>query len=175
MTIRQAVGIVGILSASALAGCGYSADRQQYFRMNNAKGQPIRTVAVDVFQSREFRRGLELQLTEAVVKRINAESPYRIAKKETADTLLTGTVKEVRQSTVARDFRTARPRETTQTLVIDFEWKDLRTGEILVKRPNYVQTIDYIRPLNEDFHHGSQRAVDRMAERIVEEMCSDDW
>lgn len=175
MTRRQVWVVIGVGAVVGATGCGYSADREQYFRTTNAKGQRIRTVAVDVFSSREFRRGLEVSLTEAVVKRINAETPFRIAKKETADTLLTGTLKEVRQSTVARDFRTARPRETTATVVIDFEWKDLRTGEILLKRPNYVQTVDYIRPVGEDFHHGSLRAIDRMAERMVEEMGRDEW
>jgi hypothetical protein len=35
--------------------------------------------------------------------------------------------------------------------------------------------VDYIRPLGEDFDHAMQRAMDRLAERIVEQMESDDW
>src|SRR5205085_7235886 len=89
-------------------------------------GAPIRTIAVDVFQSHEFRRGLELQLTEAVAKRIEAETPYRMASKSCADTLLTGEVKEVRQSSIGRDFRQNRPRETAATFVIAVRRKDLR-------------------------------------------------
>jgi hypothetical protein len=157
------------------AGCGYTTDRTNVFRTTNSQKDRIRTVAVDVFESREFRRGLEVQLTEALAKRIEAETPFRLAKKDRADTLITGEVKEVRQSTIGRDFRTVRPRETTATIVVSFQWKDLRTGEVLVDRPNFVQTVDYIPPLGEDFYHASQRGMDRLAERMVEQLETGDW
>ena len=158
-----------------VAGCGYTTDRSAVTRTTNSKNERIRTVAVDVFASREFRRGLELQLTEALQKRLEAESPFRLAKKERADTLLTGEIKEVRQATIGRNFRQVRPRETTDTIVVSFQWKDLRTGEVLVERPNFVQTVDYIRPLGENFYHASQRQMDRLAERIIEQMETNDW
>ena len=163
------------LTLTSLVCCGYTTDREKIYRTTNTQKNPIRTVAVDVFGSKEFRRGLELQLTEAVKKRLNSDSPYRLANKEYADTLLSGEIKEVRQSTIGRDFRNVLPRETVQTVVVSFKWKDLRTGEVLVDRPNFVQSVDYIRPLHEDFYHASERAMDRMAERIVEQMESDDW
>jgi len=165
----------GVCGTIVLGGCGYTTDRTEIYRTKNTQNDPIRSVAVDVFGSREFRRGLELQLTEAVKKRLNTDSPFRLANKDYADTLLSGEIKEVRQSTIGRDFRDVRPRETSQTVVVAFQWKDLRTGEVLVDRPNFVQTVDYIRPLNEDFYHASQRNMDRLAERIVEQMESDDW
>ena len=61
------------------------------------------------------------------------------------------------------------------TLLVSFQWKDLRNGEDLMKRPNFVQTVDYTRLLGEDFYHAMQRETDRMAERIVEAMESPDW
>jgi len=157
------------------AGCGYTTDRGSQFRSTNADNDRIRTVAIDMFETREFRRDLELQLTEALAKRINSDSPYRLVRKEFADTLLTGEIREVRQNTIGRDFRTVLPRETAATLVVAFQWKDLRNGEVLVDRPNFVQTVDYTRQLDEDFYHAMQRATDRMAERIVETMEIDDW
>jgi Lipopolysaccharide-assembly len=159
----------------SVTGCGYSADRTAVARKANSRNDRIRTVALDVFESKEFRRGLELQLTEALAKRLEGETPYKLTDKKRADTLLTGEIKEVRQSTIGRDFKAVRPRETTATLLVSFQWKDLRTGEILVDRPNFVQTVDYIRPLGEDFYHASQRAMDRLAERILEEMESENW
>jgi len=157
------------------AGCGYTADRTAVTRTTNSRGERIRTVAVDIFESKEFRRGLEVQLAEALSKRIESESPFRLAKKNRADTLLAGEVLEVRQSTIGRDFEQVRPRETAATFVVSFQWKDLRSGEVLLDRPNFVQTVDYIRPLGEDFYHASQRAMDRLSERIIEEMQTVDW
>lgn len=165
-----------ILVTTAMAWsacCGYSTDRG--FRETNSDNDRIRTIAVEVFESKEFRRGIELQLTEALKKRINADTRYRLANKSYADTLLSGEIREVRQSTIGRDFRTVEPRETAATLLVSFQWKDLRNGEILLDRPNFVQTADYTRLLGEDFHHAMQRETDRMAERIVEAMESSDW
>src|SRR5437867_626381 len=117
-----------IVMATLAGGCGYSTDRAAVIRTTNSRNERIRTVAVDVFDSREFRRGLETQLTEALTKRVEAETPFRLADKKQADTLLTGQIKEVRQATIGRDFRQVRPRENTATLVVSFQWKDLRTG-----------------------------------------------
>ena len=162
-----------VLSACLTPGCGYTADRSAVFRTENSNKDPIRTVALGIFDSKEFRRGLELQLTEALAKRLEGESPFKLAKKDLADTILTGEIREVRQATLGRDFRTVTPRETSATVVISFKWKDLRNGEVLLDRPNFVQTVDYIRPVGEDFYHASQKGIDRLAERIVEEMQSE--
>ena len=150
------------LAGLGAAGCGYSTERP--FRRD------VKSVAVEIFDNKDFRRGLELQLTEALSKRIEAETPYKLAKRDRADTLLTGEVKEVRQATLGRSFETALPRETAATMIVAFQWKDLRTGAILVDRPAFTQTVDYVPPLNEQFYHASQRICDRMAERMVEEM-----
>lgn len=149
-----------------LAGCGYTTKRP--FRQN------IRSVYVPIFASKEFRRGLEFQLTEALQKRIIGETPYALAERPDADTELTGEVVEVRQASLGTDFRTDLPRETVATLVVRFRWKDLRTGKILVERDRFVQQVDYIRPVGEDFYLASQKGMDRLAERIVEQM-EDAW
>lgn len=158
--LTQMIVLAGVVSV--LTGCGYSTERP--FR------QDVRTVHVPIFQSREFRRGLEFQLTEALQKRIQLDTPYRLASKRKADTELIGEVIEVRQTTFGSDFVTGLPRETGATIIVAFRWKDLRTGEILVERPRFTQTAEYIRPIGEDFFLGSERFIDRLAEAIVEQM-----
>lgn len=166
--------IVSVILAG-LSGCGYTTDRDAQFRTENTSGRRIRTVAVPIFESREFRRDIELQVTEALKKRIEAETPFKLANRDRADTVILGEVMEVRQGTIGRDFVHVRPRETAATLVVRWQWKDLRTGEILVDRPQFIHTVDYIRPVGEDFYHAMQRASNEMAERIVEEMLDDNW
>ena len=159
-TWTRMMAVAGAISV--LAGCGYSTERP--FR------QDISTVHVPIFQSKEFRRGLEFQLTEALQKRIQLDTPYRLASKRNADTELIGEVIEVQQNTFGSDFVTGLPRETGATIVVAFRWKDLRSGEILVERPRFTQTAEYIRPIGEDFFLGSERFIDRLAEAIVEQM-----
>ena len=61
-------------------------------------------------------------------------------------------------------------------VTIDFQWKDLRTGKMLVERNNYRVTGYYVpsMPFSEGFFHGSEDTVNRLARRIVEEM-REDW
>lgn len=153
------------LTAAAICGCNYTTARP--FPAN------VRTVYVEMFRSKEFRRNLEFQLTEAIQKRILMDTDYKLADKNRADTMLTGQVLEVRQATLGTDFRRDLPRETQATFIVSFRWKDLRTGKTLVDRPRFAQTVDYIRPVGEDFFDASQEALDDLAERIVEQMQSD--
>ena len=101
------------------------------------------------------------------------DTDYKLADKNRANTMLTGQVLEVRQATLGTDFKSDLPRETQATFIVSFRWKDLRTGKTLVDRPRFAQTVDYIRPVGEDFFDASQEALDDLAERIVEQMQSD--
>jgi hypothetical protein len=125
-----------------------------------------------MFQSREFRRGLEFTLTESLQKRILQDTPYRIADKSTADTMISGEVLEVRQNTMGRMYLTGQPRQLQATFIIRFEWKDLRTGQVLVNQPRFMQSIEYIPPIGETFDNASDAALDDLAERMVEQMMT---
>ena len=164
---RYTFYLMGLAAATLVAGgCGYSTHRP--FRSD------VTTVYVAPFGSKEFRRRIEMNLTEAIKKRIQMDTPYRLADQKTADTLLRGEVLEVKQATLGRDFRfTDMPRETQLTLIVSFQWKDLRSGDILVERQRWLQTCDYSPLVGETDFDGLNGAVDRMAETIVEQMMTD--
>src|SRR5262245_11670820 len=82
------------LMLAAVSGCGYSSGG--LYREN------ICTVYVEMFQSKEFRRGIEFQLTEALRKQIDRGTPYRNAPREKADTVLSGEILEWREATMGR-------------------------------------------------------------------------
>lgn len=148
--------------AVVTAGCSYS--RQRPFRTD------IRTIHVEMFQSKEFRRELEFRLTESIVKRIEMDTPYRVSPKKGADTLLSGEILRVENRTLGDDFQTDLPREIGSTVVIRYTLTDMRTGEILVERPRFVYQTSYIPPVGETFTHGMTRSMDGLAELIVESM-----
>ncbi|MEE9294423.1 MAG: LPS assembly lipoprotein LptE [Phycisphaerae bacterium] len=142
-----------------LWGCSYSTERP--FR------DDIQSVHVEMFHSRDFRRELEFALTEAIAKRIEVDTPYRLARRERADSVLSGSILEVHQRTLGSDFRTDRPRETGVTFVARWQWKNLQTGEILRDQPRFIYTTTYIPPVGESFDTGVVRGMDGLAERIV--------
>lgn len=154
--------LFSVASVIALPGCGYSMNRP--FRTD------IQTIHVEMFQSREFRRELEFRLTEALTKRIEMDTPYKLAPRATADAMLTGEILKVENRTLGDEYDTNRPREIGSNLVVRFSIKDLRTGEILVDRPRLVYQTTYIPSVGENFSQGMTRAVDGLAEQIVESM-----
>ncbi len=155
-----------LLGWPALSGCGYRHDA--LFR------QDVRTVHVEIFESREFRRDLEFQLTEAVKKRIGLDTPYRVASRSQADTILWGEVLEERQASFAPDFRTRRPRDQQLTLAVRVRWKDQRNGRMLLDQPELLQAVDYLPLEGETENFAQQKAIDRLAARIVAKMY-DEW
>ncbi len=160
--IRVTTG--ALILVALVGGCGYSTKRP--FRTD------IQTVHVEMFQSREFRRELEFRLTESVIKRLEMDSPYKVAPRNRADALLTGEIVRVDNRTFGDDFNTDLPREIGSTVVVRYRLQDLRSGEILVERPRFVYQTSYIPPVGETFTQGMTRAMDGLAEQIVESMES---
>jgi hypothetical protein len=144
------------------AGCGYSSEPLHR--------TTVRTVHVEMFQSKEFRRGIEFQLTEALRKRINLDSPYKNAPPEKADTVLSGEILEWRESTIGRDFLRNLPRETAATLAIRYRWQDMRTGKLLVEQPMRVTATQYVRPAGETVYDAREDAVNKLARMVVNSM-----
>lgn len=153
---------MGGLLLMSCVGCGYQTCG--LYREN------IRTVYIDMFQSKEFRRGIEFQLTEALRKEIDRSTPYRNAPKDRADTVISGEILQWQEATLGRGALSDLPRETSGTLVIRYRWQDVRTGKILVDEPRFVTTITFVQPVGETAFNGRDEAVTKMARRIVASM-----
>lgn len=165
LAARTVTALLALVTVTVASGCGYSTKRP--FRTD------IQTVHVEMFQSREFRRELEFRLTEAIIKRIEMDTPYRIGSKQTADATLSGEVLSVKNQVFGDDLSTGRPREIGATVVVRFRFQDMRSGEILAERPRFVYQTSYIPPVGETFTVSMTRALDGMAEQIVETMETD--
>lgn len=162
-----------------LAGCGYqqsgSLDTtgQSSYKWASLYREDISTVSVPIFTNRDFRRGVEFGLTSAIVKQMEAHTPYRVASRDRADTILEGEIVSVDLSTLSRDVRTNVPQEQLYVMTVNFRWKDLRSGRILLERRNFQQTAPFYDTLGEGEFVGKQSAVERLALAIVQEMQAD--
>ena len=159
---RRLVLVLLTVVAAASPGCGYSTKRPF--------STDIQSIHVEMFQSKEFRRELEFRLTEAIVKRIEMDTPYRIAPLDRADAVLTGEILKVRNRTLGNDFDTDLPREIGSTIIVRVRLKDLRSGRIIMDRSRELHQVSYIPPVGETFTQGMTRGLDGLAEQIVEAM-----
>jgi hypothetical protein len=157
-----------LVASGALAGgCGYG-HRELY-------PQAIQTVEVDIFQNHSFYRGVEFELTEAVIKEIELRTPYKVIRAGTADTVLRGSIVRVDQRLLSRRRVGGVPQELEMLLVVDFEWQDLRTGQTLRERPGLQAVGRYVpsRPVGEPLLNAQHQAVTRMADMVVSSMRAD--
>ncbi len=160
--IRLAVMLAVAAASLAAGGCG---------SMHHAD---VSSVTVPIWQRGPgvYRRGLEFRLTEAIIKRIELDTHYKVTDKSKADTILEGTIVRVNQGVLSFNPREATPRDVQIRIVVRFKWTDLRTGEVRHEERNLRASGVYYpeHPLNEDFSEGSASAINRMAQLVVEKM-----
>jgi hypothetical protein len=93
-----------------------------------------KTVKVNIFKNPTFWAvvpvpGLEMELTKAIVREIEAKTPYKVVR-DNADTELTGTIKSFTLAILSYNQLFER-REVETTLLAEVAWRDLRTGKYL--------------------------------------------
>ena len=168
----RAILVAGVVAA-VISGCRTTDPRSGY-TSRSLFDENIKSVQVNIFSTKEFRRGLEFELAEALVKRIEADTPYKVLKGAEADTVLDGQIKAVRQSVLADLYASDLPAEKHQQLVVSFVWKDRRTGRILAEGGDVRVAAEYNPPVGETFFTGEQELMDKMARKIVS-MMRQDW
>jgi Lipopolysaccharide-assembly len=101
----------------------------------------IRTIYVPIFKNPTLWRGLEFDLTRAVIREIEAKTPYKVVSSPScADSQLSGTIISLNKNVINRN-QLNEIREAETTLAVEIVWKDLRTGEIL-SRPRPAATAN---------------------------------
>lgn len=172
-------GLIGFAIAAMFffSGCGY----QQSGSMENAAGYPwhtlyrddVSTVAVPIFTNRTYYRGVEFELSKAVINQLEGQSPYKVAPRERADTILTGEIERIAVHTTSHSFTSGLPQDQRYLIIVGFTWKDLRTGKILVERHQFEQTATWYPTLGEGERVAQQQSIERLALAIVQEMQAD--
>jgi hypothetical protein len=159
-----------LLLAALLAGaggCGYQ----------HAETFPpgYESIAVPIFENRSFYKGVEFDLAEALSKQVTDRTPYRLAEPGAADTMLEGTIREVKQLRVTRTSEGSLPEQMEVLVVVDFAWKDLRSGEDIIDRQGFSAVGRYIptTPIGEPFAAAQHDAANRLAQDIVDQMRGD--
>jgi hypothetical protein len=92
-------------------------------------GEDVRTVYVPIFKTDGTRRDLGEMLTEAVCKRIESRSPYKVVSKVSADSVLEGEIVN-RSKGVLITAPSDDPRQISMTMAVNVRWKDRRDRNI---------------------------------------------
>ena len=159
-----------------LPGCGYqqsgldNANNTPGYQWHSLYRQDIQTVAVPVIVNRTFRRGLETELTKTVIEQMEEHTPYKVVPRDRADTILECEIIYAAVTTISTDTSTGLPQEQLFTISVNFTWKNLRTGDILVQRKNFDQHANFVPTLGESASVGASSGIQQLALAIVQEM-----
>lgn len=155
---------VSVFAAILMTGCSGYSSRSLY-------SQDVKSIYVEMFDNATFRRDLEYDLTDAIAKRIEAETPYKIiSDRSKADTVLSGKITAINNSVLTIERNVSRPLEEQAEVTAVFSWKDLRTGQYIVAGKSIMATASYSEFQSQGFEYGSKVAANKLAERIVEQM-----
>lgn len=152
--------LVVCLALTIGSGCGYTT-RGLY-------SPDIETVSVPIFQSTGFRRDVEMQLTEKVVKAIDAQTPFKVVQSG-ADTELRGKIQNYFKGPFGEDGAD-NPRGGLMMMNLQITWVDNRSGDV-IKETTQTFTIDnnasYVIDLGQSQATAQDKLYDDMADFVV--------
>jgi hypothetical protein len=165
---RRDVLRVLALALAGNAGCGYSL-RAPY-------DTSLSTIYVPLFRSVSFRREVQLQLTELVIKEIEKRTPYKVVGNiEEADTILEGTINFADKNIIVENPFNL-PRQLTATLFANVKWthnppleKELKAGPVVVSA-----TVNFVPEVGETSMTAFLQANQKIAMQIVD-MMEEPW
>lgn len=133
--------------------------------------EQISSVYVEMFENQSFWRGVEYDLTEALGKRIEADTPYKVvSSRDRADSVISGQIVSVSQSVISieRELGTALEREVALRALVS--WKNLKTAELPLNNRLVSASATYSDLQDQSFKYASSLAANNLAKRIVEQM-----
>ena len=131
----------------------------------------VSSVCLEMFENESFRRGVEYKLSDALSKRIEAATPYKIiSSKDRADSVISGQIVQVDELVLSVERETGLPLEKELLLKAVVNWKNLKTGQLLIDNKSVTSQATYSTYQNQDFSYASALAANNLARRIVELM-----
>jgi hypothetical protein len=137
--------------------------------------EEVSSVCLEMFDNQTFRRSVEYQLSDALTKRIEAETPYKIiSSRDRADTVMSGQIVQVTDSVLSfeRELGYALEKEVQVRAVVN--WKNLKTGQLLIDNESVTAAATYSEFQKQDFGYASALAANKLAQKIVE-LMEENW
>ncbi len=133
--------------------------------------EEVSSVYLEMFDSASLQRGHEYILTNALAKRIEAQTPYKIvSNRNRADTILSGNISTVGEAVLVGEQQTGQPLEKQFEISAVVSWKNLKTGKLLIDSESASASASFSEFQNQSTEYASRLAANRLAERIVEMM-----
>ena len=164
------IRVAFFLSMLLLVGCANHPSDGYAF--DSTYDSSVRSVAVPVFENQTFATGVEVDLTEAIIKEIQRSTPMVVVGSGQADSELRGVIRSAQLRSLANDSTTGLTQTMSYKLTVDFEWTDARTGKPIVRRKSFASADVFVpsRPTGERLETGQHATTQRLARDLVSEL-----
>jgi hypothetical protein len=164
-----------LIIASALIGCigcaSYRIGTRTLYRTD------VRTIHVPIIKSESFRPELGVMLTESLKKEIERRTPFKHADAETADSVMVCSLTSDSKRVVS-ETNLDEPRLLQSVMTVEVKWTDRRGLPLIETRflpPGestfyFAENVDFIPEAGQSISTANQRAVERLANHIVDQM-----
>lgn len=168
--LAVAAAMVG--GMGGLAGC--ASNPRSGYAFATTYDTDISTIHVSGFGNETFHHDLEFLLTDAIVKEIQSSTPWRITSAEYAQTTLSGTIVGAEMTRLSTGRTSGLVQELAVVLTIDYEWKDARTGQVLIERHSFTAAEPFAPALGvgDRIEVGQNAAIAELARDVVESLRS---
>src|SRR3972149_4640267 len=150
-----------IIVVALISGCGYST--------KSLISRKVDSIYIPVFDNTTFRRGLEFELTKAVKDEIMSKTNLKIVQKDSADTILNGTITSVTEGILTQDI-TDNIVESRLTIHVDIKLVDRRTDRVLISESDLKGSAEFIVKRGETIESAAGEGLVSLAETIVDHL-----
>ncbi len=144
--------------------------------------QNIKTIYVNTVQNNipvdhvyAYVAGLEIDITNAIIRRLHQDGNLKVVPREQADAVLEAKLIGFEQEGV-RFSKLESVEEYRLFVILDMQLVNGKTGEVIWKEPNFSGDSEYfvstVRTLSRE--EAARQAVDRLARNVVDRIA-EDW
>lgn len=168
------IGVLCLITAVVGSGCGYT--RRTILPQN------IKTIYVDTVKNKltvdklyAYQPGLEMDITNAVIQRLQRDSILKVVEREKADAILKTDLISLDQEGL-RFNSLEGVSQYRLFIVVRLKLVEAKTGNLIWEEPNFSGGIEYyVTPVTSiGEQRAAQNAVHRLAYNIVDRIV-EDW
>ena len=168
------MSVVSIGMALTLASCGYTSKTKL---PHDIKTIYVETVLnkISVEQMYSYQPGLEMDITNSVIRHFQVDGNLKIATADRADAVLSMDLKAYEQEGV-RFNPLENVSEYRLFIVLDLTLKHRETGEIIWKEPNFSGNKEYFvtQVRSQGQRAATEKAIEDVAKKVVDRVA-EDW
>ena len=173
-SLRTIVGVSALALSLAFPGCGYTT---KTVLPRNIKTIFVETVKnkIPIEQVFSYQQGMEMDITNAVIARLQQDGNLRVVTQDKADAILKMDLLAYEQEGLRFD-QLEEVQEYRLFVVLKLQLVDAKTNELIWEEPNFSGDSEYyvtqIKQLGEQA--SVEKAIGRLAKNVVDRIV-EDW